>query len=47
MLIEALNNMVVDDLMNQFLDKIYDEKDVKLQKSVLISKIIEMDLMKE
>ena len=32
-LIEALNNMVVDDLMNQFIGKIVDEE-LKLQKYI-------------
>ena len=40
MLIEALKNMVVDDMMNQFLNEIYDKEEVKLQKYILISKIM-------
>ena len=38
MLIEDINNMVVEDLTNQFMDEICDEEEVKLQKSILISK---------
>ena len=43
MLIEALNNMVVDGLMNRILDAICNEEKVKLHKSILISKIMEVD----
>ena len=39
--------MVLEDLMNQFLDDICDEEEVKLQKSILISKSMEANLKKE
>lgn len=39
-LVEALNNMVVNYLMNKILDEICDGEEVKRQKSILISLIL-------
>ena len=35
--------MVVDDLMNQLLDEIYDEEELRRQKSILINLILKND----